>query len=127
RAARPVQPEIDIVLRTTPAPAASTAPIAKPTESGTTACTKVVDQPENHRVGIAVRRGHVMEVLAGSGRPNVRQRDVLQERRRCRIDQGQIDPIRQAVRLILMSTPRTDNLDGLTVIVASPGNIALAF
>ena len=68
-----------------------------------------------------------MEVLAGSGRQNVRQRDVLQERRRCRTDQGRIDPIRQAVRLILLSTLRIENLDGLTVIVGRPGKIAVAF
>src|SRR6266481_9790248 len=79
RAARPVQPEIDIVLRTPSASAAtitSTASDDDRTESGTAACPEVVDQPENHRIGAARSGSYVMKVLPGSRRPkNIRRGD----------------------------------------------------
>src|SRR6202171_1416659 len=125
RTARPVQSKIDIILRT-PASAASTASSAEQTESGAAACAEVVDQPEVHRIGIALRGRHVLKVLAGSCLRNVRQRDVLQERRRCRTDQGRIELILHAVELILLPGPRIENLNGLAVVVLRRGKIAAA-
>src|SRR5712692_5277743 len=66
RTARPVQPKIDVVLRTPSASAATTTPTPSDddrTESGTAACPEVVDQPENHRIGTARRGSHVMKIL----------------------------------------------------------------
>src|SRR5258706_11093798 len=125
RTARPVQSKIDIILRT-PASAASTAPSAEQTESGAAACAEVVDQPEVHRIGIALRGRHVVKVLTGSRLRNVRQRHVLQERLRCRTDQGRIELILHAVELILLPGPRIENLNGLAVVVGRRGKIAAA-
>src|SRR5579864_861953 len=71
RTARPVQAEIEIVLR---APASPATPSATsdddwPASSGARGGAEVVDQAEHHGIGAAVRRSHVVEILAeGIGR-----------------------------------------------------------
>src|SRR5437773_7664739 len=72
RTARPVQPKIDVVLRSPSSSTASTpaTPYGERTESRTTACAEVVDQPQHHGIGIALRGRHVAKVLAGSRRRN---------------------------------------------------------
>src|SRR5258708_26437255 len=71
RASRPVQPKINIVLRTPPtasSPTSASAPDYERTNSGAAACPEIVDQPEDHRI-----------VTARPGRPLVQ---VLPEARR---------------------------------------------
>src|SRR5690242_17428987 len=64
RTARPVQAEIEIVLRAAASPATPAAPDDDwPASSGARGGAEVVDRAEYHGIGAAVRRSHVMEVL----------------------------------------------------------------
>src|SRR2546427_1371765 len=129
RTARPVQPKVDIVLRTPP-PAAPATSTCAPDEEGTGARSanlpKIVNQPQDHRIGTALRGSHIVEVLAGRRRPNIRHGNELQERCRCRTDQRRVQHVR-LVELILLPGLRIENLNRLAVIIGRPGKIAAAF
>src|SRR5882762_37815 len=134
RAARPVQPKIDIVLRTPSTSAASNTAASdnNRTESGTTACPEVVDQPENHHIRTARRRSHVVKILAGSRRRHVRHGYELQERLCSRADQGWVDFIWHnfplaVLELILLPGLWVVDLYWLAIIVCRPGKITAAF
>src|SRR5882724_3703784 len=117
RAARPVQPEIDIVLRPPSAAASSpTASSAERTEPWAVACAEIVDQPKDHRVRTTRRGRYVVKILTGSCRPDVRQRDVVQKRRRSRTDQRRIHRIRYPVELILLPGLWIEDLNGAAAV-----------
>src|SRR5258708_39533826 len=67
RAARPVQSEVNVVLRppsTASAPATcSSAPDQERTGARPAGLPKIVNQPQDHRIGAALRGSHVVKVL----------------------------------------------------------------
>ena len=81
RAARPVQAEINIVLRA-PASTASSLPGNEegPSAAGTAECGEIVHQTEGDGVGTAVCRSDIMEILAKGICGDVGQGNVRQQR-----------------------------------------------
>jgi len=60
RAARPVQSEVNVVLRTPLPPRTAPRPDQERTEPGR-CLPKIVNQPQDHRIGAALRGSHVVE------------------------------------------------------------------
>src|SRR5215469_13597968 len=129
RAARPVQPEINISVRT---PAAATpfhstrssknyAAPAKPWRRA-----KIVDQTERDRIGAAVCRSHIMKILAESVRRDIGERNVTQQRLRRAGNQRWIEHIGISVELIGLPGLRIGELDRVTVIVGGLAEVARA-
>ena|SRR5438876_4980299 len=85
RAARPVQPKINVVLRTSSSSTTATTSAApKRPKSRTVARPEVVDQPQNHGVGIALRGCYIVEVLARRRRHEDIWHGNIVQKRLCR-------------------------------------------
>src|SRR5260370_5473894 len=68
RAARPVQPEIDVGLRTPPSSSATSTPAPDQERTGArpAGLPKIVNQPQNHCIGAILPASHVVRVLSGT-------------------------------------------------------------
>ena len=71
-------------------------------------------------------RSHIVKILSGSGRGNIRKRNKLQQRLRSRTDRRRVDRVQHSVELILLAGYRIENLGRSSVVIGSPGKIAIA-
>ena len=103
---RPIHSQIEVVLRSSPpATASGTASSpARPEGSLRGRWTKIVDEPQVHGVGIALRRSHFMIVLRGARQ--IRQRNVIQKCLGLCSDQRWIHHVKLAVEIELLPVRR---------------------
>src|SRR5439155_11818805 len=94
RASRPVQPEIDVVLRAPPASSAASVPGNEERSAAWSAgSVEIMNQTEHHHIRAAACRSHVMKILAERIGRHVRQGNVIQQSLRRGGDQYRVQNI----------------------------------
>ena len=125
--ARPIKPEIDIVLLAPATATPSPTTAAERSNRSATGGTEIVNQTEDHRVGTAIVRSDVVKILPHPVGGDIRKWNVLQQVFGGGTEESGVNLVEHSVELILLSIYGIEELHWRAVVVARIGKIAVAF